>query len=412
MEPARLFLLSVLLWATASFANDRELRKYLDRAVRDSENPAAFTFMSAVPEAGYELLSRQTFRFGMRNWNEIRQQKFRAVYVGASRVVGALGEMYLDHYMGEWIKQSPESRFIDSPSYDRRNVDGTRPDGLVVRLDGDSVIVEKILESKMGPAEYRPDQTYGFGRVWQTIGLTLPDGTHFAPEKIKIGAGRTPILDLDLKQPDGMATMERAMMLFASEPKNGFAGEVVRTPFSSAQLESLSHRFAAYGWLGDKAKPAHVTELLGRQAPLPRYRPRRKAFREPYIRAAKDRELAERLPEKAPPVRNDANDNALVHYIQENLRFPSSDAPELAAYMRSSFGGQMAVFVDLLDDETRSRLADAGRGPAIGPMENWLRRADPKEDGDLVRSISEIYTRIYKRPPPTGDCRFDRLKPN
>lgn len=413
MEPARFRLgfFVLLLCAAVAHGGDRELKAFLDRAVQDAENPAAFSFLNEVPEPGWKNLSRQVFRFGAPNWTEIRQQKFRALYVGTPRVVGAVGELYLDHFMGNWIKAHPESQFIDSPSYDRQNVDGTRPDGLVVRVEGDHLVVEKILESKMGPAEYRPDQTYGFGRVWQTVGLTLPDGTHFLPDKIKVGSAKTPVLELDLMSVAGMAEMEKAMMLFASEPKGGFAGEVVRTPFSSSQLESLSKRFAGYGWLGEKAKPEHVSGLLSRQPPLPKYRPRRKAFREPYIRPTKDRELAVRSPEKAPPVRSDANDNALVHYIQENNRFPGTDNRELASYMRSSFGGQMSVFVDLLDDETRNRLADAGRAPAIGPMEYWLRKADPKQDGDLIQSVSTIFNRIYGKKN-SGDCAYDRLKPN
>lgn len=57
----------------------------------------------------------------------------------------------------------------------------------------------------------------------------------------------------------------------------------------------------------------------------------------------------------------------------------------------------MSVFTELLDDETRKAMAAAGHAPAIGPMENWLMNADLKADGDLVRSVLEVYLALYDK---------------
>lgn len=452
-----LVFLTLAVVCGPAFAPDNEFQMRLGQAVADSDNPAVFSFLNEINERDLRLFAPKVFNVYLDTWGNMRSLPFRNSYVRYPLIVGVLGELYLNVRERKLVQASPGSEFLDTEAYDSMNLDGTRPDGLVVRRQADGVLVENIIESKMGGAVYSPAQLYGFARVWQIVGLTMPDGKHYQPGEIRIliEGESVPLLSLPLAtEPTAtLARLEKAVTLYASEsPRHPFGGKLVRTPFSTSQAVTVSKRFMTYAWLGARATPEKVTSTLAKQKPLPRgFNPRRK-IAEPKIRQRTDRRERDRtLPahilypppahsglgvaERAEPELGDAppsqdgtpaavpprrtkpayddtpgDDNSLIRYIEQNLEFPTHAQRGLARHM-NRVGGRMAVFAEMLDEATRRKLMEKGKAPAIGPMEYWLTETKLAENEDEVRGVLRAYLNLYGKTDPVPLLETLKKKP-
>jgi hypothetical protein len=429
-----------------AFAPDNEFQMRLGQAVADLDNPAVFSFLSEINDRDLRLFAPKVFNVYLETWGKMRSLPFRNSYRRYPLVLGVLGELYLNVRERKLAQANPGSEFLDTEAYDSKNLDGTRPDGLVVRRQTDGVLVENIIESKMGGAAYSPAQLYGFARVWQIVGLTMPDGKHYQPGEIRIliEGESVPLLSLPLAtEPKAtLARLEKSVTLYASEsPKHSFGGKVVLTPFSTSQAVKVSKRFMAYAWLGARATADKVTSTLAIQKPLPLgFIPQRK-IAEPKIRRRMDRpkrdltlpahilypppahsgqgfaERAEHEQGEAPPVPEGTqaaippprpkpayddipgNDNSLVRYIEQNLEFPTSVQVGLSRHMKH-VGGRMTVFAEMLDEATRRKLMEKGKAPAIGPMEHWITKTNLAEKEEEVRGALRAYLSLYGKTDP------------
>ncbi len=445
-----LTFLAMVVVCGQAFAPDNEFQMRLAQAVADSDNPAAFSFLNEINDRDLRLLAPKVFNVYLRTWGQMRSSNFRESYVRYPLILGVLGELYLNVHERKLAAEKPGSEFLDTEAYDAKNIDGTRPDGLVIRRQADGVLVEKIIESKMGTAPFSAAQLYGFVRVWQIVGLTLPDGKHYDPKEIRIqiDGESVPLMSLPLSAEPAptLARLEKAVTLYTSHPPAaGFAGTVVQTPFTTAQAVTVSKRFMGYAWLGARATPERVTSALSKQRPLPRaFYPKRK-IAEPKIRTRIDRpardltlppsilyppetewgELAaaevrkkdadaanlttgkaEELETEAVP----ANDNSLIKYIEQNLEFPNSAQRALVRHM-NAVGGRMFVFAEMLDEATQRKLAAKGVLPAIGPMEHWLDKVDVVEKESEAKAVLRTYLAVYGKKDPVRLLERLKLRP-
>ena len=430
------FLVLVVVCGQA-FAPDNEFQMRLGQAVADVENPAAFSFLNELNERDVRLLAPKVFNVYANTWGQMRAMPFRDSYVRYPLILGVLGELYLNVRERKLAEASPGSEFLDTEAYDSKNTDGTRPDGLVIRRQTDGVLVENIIESKMGGAPYSPAQLYGFVRVWQIVGITMPDGKHYKPGEIRIliDGESVPLMSLPLAtEPKAtLEKLEKVVTLYGSEkPERPFGGKLVLTPFSTSQAVKVSKRFVGYAWLGARATEEQVTATLAKQKPLPRGYYRQRKIAEPKIRRRIDRperdlSIPEHIlfppaahsglaPEKAEhggegagaiaPLRpkpgyddTPGNDNSLIKYIEQNLEFPTAVQRGLARHM-TQVGGRMTVFAEMLDEATRRKLIEKGKAPAIGPMEHWITQSDPVESEEEVRAALRAYLNVYGKKDP------------
>jgi hypothetical protein len=442
-----LIFLAMAVTCGPAFAPDNEFQLRLGQAVADTDNPAAFSFLNEINERDLRLFAPKVFNVYLNTWGQMRAMPFRESYVRYPLVLGVLGELYLNVRERKLAEANPGSEFLDTEAYDSKNIDGSRPDGLVVRRQADGVLVENIIESKMGGAPYSPAQLYGFVRVWQIVGLTMPDGKHYKPEEIRIliEGESVPLMSLPLAAApnETLARLEKAVSLYGSEkPERPFAGKLILTPFTTSQAVKVSKRFIGYAWLGARATAEKVTETLSKQKPLPRGYYRRRKIAEPKIRTRIDRperdltlpehilyppeahsglsapEKSERDPDaggaagqssgaatrqslRPKPKYDDTpgDDNSLIRYIEENLEFPTHVQRGLARHM-ARVGGRMTVFAEMLDEATRRKLIEKGKAPAIGPMEHWLTETNLAENEGEVRGALRAYLNLYGKKDP------------
>jgi hypothetical protein len=420
--------------------NEFEIR--LAQAKADMPRPSDFSFLSELEMPDFYFLAPQIFPVYQIGWAAARARPFRKFFLRQTTVSGALGELYLTTFLRRWIQMNPKSEFIDGPTYATFNEDGKKPDGLVVRKTPQGVVVEKILEAKMGNY-FDPSQLHGILRVWQIKGLHLPDGTQVPPDKIQILVERTevPLRSLDLGQLTVLKEMEKVVWLFTSNAyTRNFAGEVHKTPFSSEELAIFSKRFLAYAWLGPLGNSQKVSEVLQTQRSLPQYWRKSAPFAEPVLtRSNKRKPLQTRLiprtiffpkepdllpsqaVEKPPPVvsppkfspgDNPLNDpenrkKQLNKFVKEAGKFPIRSTSKGLADFMQKYGGQMAAFAEVLDDDARQILIQKGNFPAISPMEHWLSKVDLEKDPLTAEKMMAVYLTAY------GDTGFiEKLKKN
>lgn len=416
-------------------------------------NPFDFAFLDELKTSDFYLLAPKVFPVYRQDWPTVRSEAFRKFFVRHPDVSGALGELYLNAFLRRWIQMHPKSDFIDAVSYSLLNPDGKKPDGLVVRRTAEGVVVQKILESKMGSAPFDTSQLYGLLRVWQLRGLRLEDGTHIQPDKIQVQIGNEEVQlsTLSLRVPSVLKKMEKSVWLFASKHfSEDFAGEVQKTPFSSSDLAIFSKRFLAYAWLGPKGNSQKVEEIIKAEPPLPfpGHLGKKRLIEPRFHEPKKNKVLSSRVipfsifypdaplptlglkpvkvPDPAPkvakppksdfvrrsplktfppgeenPVNNPENRKAqLFDFIRRAGKFPTKTKSRGLAQFVESIGGQMAAFAELLDDETRQILIDNDTLPAVSPMERWLRMVDLAVDSERAEKMMAIYLNRY------GDSSF------
>jgi hypothetical protein len=162
--------------------------------------PCCLSFLSEINDRDLRLFAPKVFNVYLKPRGKMRSLPFRNSYRRYPLVLGVLGELYLNVRERKLAKQTPVANSWTPKPMIPKNSDGTRPDGLVVARQTDGVLVENIIESKWGAQLHSPAQLYGFARVWQIVGLTMPDGKHYQPGEIRIliEGESVPLLSLPL----------------------------------------------------------------------------------------------------------------------------------------------------------------------------------------------------------------------
>jgi hypothetical protein len=394
--------LTLLFWCGQSFAPDAHLPEPLRLALSEIEEPQRFAFLNDMQQSDLNFFHRQLFVSSFRSWDAARRLSFGEALNKSSAVTGALGELYLNAYMRQWLQMHPKSEFIDNDQYVMHNPQGTRPDGLVVRRTPEGIVVEKMLESKMGGSSYSRAQIFGMIEVWKVIGIRLPDGTHYPPEKIFLPQpeGNVPVShfrfingipkdgkNVTAEDREQIKRVERNVMLFANRQKTEpFDGEIVYTPFTAEQLYRFTDLILASGWLVDPTNQS-VRELLSD--------PKRRARVHENLPPLETSKVAS-VPQQPKQVFVSPDlDAQLEEYIRTHLAYPSIATNKPLAQYLVQRGGRMAVFAELLDAATQEALMLSGKGPAIGPMEHWLATRAQHTDPDRAEHISNLYAKHY-----------------
>jgi len=288
-----------------------------------------------------------------------------------THIFGCAGEAYGNARMRLALSEVPDSQFLDSHDYDRLNPHGTKPDGVLYRIENDRIIVLRILESKLGSSAWSASQIQGFIKQWSTKGLTVVDSEasrHFGPEAITIrtASGGIPVSSASVD------TIRRIAVLVSTRDQPEFPGELARLPMSSSELRSVGLRY--------------IAELRG-------------------SRSAAPGSHAEPAPQLEGQTLEDFR-KTLEDFMVENRRWPNSTDGVVGEYLIKNIGrrgGQTKVFLNDIPGYFRHFLTLYGKLPAMSPLQHQISSLDPEnpEAASILRAYIRKYeTRVLGEPSP------------
>ncbi len=276
-------------------------------------------------------------------------------------VFGVMGEAFGTPKLRDHLK--PGEKILDEIQYGQLNPYGNRPDGLSYQLQNDRLVIQRVLESKMGFGGYSKAQAEGYLNFWKKNGIQVwgnRGAVHIPSDQIffSIQGKEIPISKLTLRE------LQTVTLLIASEPNPDFPGEVVTTPFRTLVARKISHSFT-HGLVHER-QPTQGRENVST----------------PVLET----------PEEVEEYRRQ-----LSEWILLNQRWPKSsgDSPleRYFAYLISRRGGQSSAFVQDLTGEMRYFIGQYGQMPALSSLFNQLRNADPNHPN--VQSALRAYIRYY-----------------
>lgn len=270
-----------------------------------------------------------------------------------ANAVSTFGEVFGIAHFG--VAPRPRGAwFYDEVGYDAYNAAGRRPDGLLVQVERDRLVLHQVFESKIGTSGFDTDQSRKYLGIWKTRGMVLPvkGVTHpFSPKQIFLRdrqGGLHPIGTVD--QP----FLEAHTTLVATRAHPEFAGTVLRLPCTAVQAQE-----AALRWI----------ELLARDRPVEQ---RHENFVVPALETA-----------------DEVHDyrTSLRDFLVEKGRWPkTTGAAGVELFLAREISrrrGQVRAFVEDLDDATRALLASRRIVPAMHPFERRLLEMSPRDPGAL-----------------------------
>lgn len=414
-----LLIFFVSFFCLRGFA-ENEFQRRLDQARADNASAQAFSFLANLPEKELTPFVFPVINRNVPSWKEYREAPFEKAWRNYPNVVGAVGESYLSHRAQELVKQNPGWEYVSGADYNLKNRDGGRPDGLLITRTDDTLVIESSLESKMAN-HYDAGQVYSYMRVWQLVGVTLPNGKHYSPAQIKLRSGEAAVslASLNLREPNDFKAVEKNVTLFTSyDPPSNFPGKTERAPFSRKELEQLAQKYVAYSWLGERATPERAKEIIKSAPRLPGPPKLKVEFKDPVIglnRAAirpvislspeilnpPEMTWAQLPPELGGPPRNPHLERSreldvqLTQYLESQLKFP--DKGVLRAYLEKH-GGPMFAFTEFLNDTVRNRMLQLGEVPAQESVQAWLKSTPPLLNAKLTRSVVHVLVDKYGQP--------------
>src|SRR5690606_5462184 len=92
-----------------------DLEPFLKPAIEASANPEAFAFLNETDAADHRMLRAQYYPQGGRSLDRLRRKPFWDTYLRTTRIVGVMGEIYLNTYVRKWVRNRPGSQFVTSP---------------------------------------------------------------------------------------------------------------------------------------------------------------------------------------------------------------------------------------------------------------------------------------------------------
>jgi hypothetical protein len=385
--------LAFFLCALSAFSQDRplgdrEVLKHFIQAASQMEGGGVFDFLKEAEPSDERRLAGSIFTNDEPDWETFRKGKLEDFFRIETGPKGAIGELFLNRYARQWVKEHPGTVFVNSEDYDAMNPEGARPDGLIVRRHGNGIVVEAILESKVASAGFSEKQLRDTLRIWKAEGLRWNE-TEFAlpPQEVffRRGDGLVMLSQIHHEVPSELNWVKANVFLGTTRDLTEFfVGKNIVMPFSAKQLVALVTNGLLHGYT-DGGKVTISPESLARA----RARKRKTASRSKGSPA---------LPREKEVVPKDklvrSNENALVHFIQEKGRFPRLAELEDPRYLER-LGGRMGIFAGLLDAATRKKLVEAGGAPASGPMDHWILSVHPLEDSGLVAEILRIHIDLH-----------------
>jgi len=273
-----------------------------------------------------------------------------------THIFGCAGEAYGNVRMRKLLK--PGELYMDSSEYDRLNPDGNKPDGLIYSIEGENIVLSKIMESKLGSSSWSASQIQGFLDQWSRNGIKDKDGRHFRPDHIffQTAAGRRTISSMTVE------TARENAVLVATRALTEFPGTLAQLPISATQLRSSGITYL------DNLR-------ANRSAP-------KGSSKEP-----------------TPVLEGEQLEDfkvALEDFMVEHRRWPGNSDGPLGAFLAKTInrrGGQTKVLINDLPGYFRHYLTVWGSLPAMSPFANNILAMDPAhpEAASVLRSYIRKY---------------------
>lgn len=288
------------------------------------------------------------------------------------------GELYALKRIQREARKTPGTIVLNELEYSDLNPNGSKPDAIIYRIDGNYLNLDGIGEAKLNVNGYDRKQAEKYLDYWKENGMTvrLKDGSSkwFPANKIRIQVKGKPKL-LSRANQKRFRDLEKITILYTTSQVSGFKGTEHKLNVS---VDALRDAFSIY-----------ISKLRKNRPPL---------------RGANRRHFSE------PNTQEEVHHFkvSLNNWLMENGRFPRQSDNPMGWYLAKSIkamGGQSEVYIEFADGDTKKYLVSHGKIPSIGSLERAIERRTPSDKGAIEALENYLYIYGDKALPL-----LDRLK--
>lgn len=321
-------------------------------------------------------------------------------YFHGSDIVGLLGEIE-SNLWGKRLAAEVNGIFFDENQYARENPGGKKPDGLVYKVDGDTLHILAIMESKIGwPFSF--EQFKGYLKAWSSDKITVNSRVYPAKKIFVALEGKA----VSLAKFEGRhEELEALLRLTCTKEMCQFKkGKILKN--ASVQSPIDLHNFRA----SMREHPLSIDQIFKISRTFLSNHTKHMSNLHPSVKKKladqllKHKSKISRSRSKSEPFASESEFRLEVNeFVQRTLQTPkASDAgigKRLASHMARNNISRPRLVTQYLDSETVLVLSVVGGSlPPLHSMRNHLLQLD--SDSPHSVEILKAYLRVYEPKGP------------